>query len=183
MKTMRPSFREIIATLLVALVIFLGVQATLESRIVLGQSMEPSFYTNERVMVIKASYWFGDPQRGDVIVFNPVDPQEEDDLIKRVIALPGEEVEVRDGQVYITDVNGETFPLDEPYIREEPSYTYGPIVLLEDEYFVLGDNRNHSADSHVWGVLPGENIIGKTWLIYWPLSEWQLMPSYSYAQD
>jgi signal peptidase I len=182
MKKMRPSIREIIATLLIALVIFLGVQATLESRIVEGQSMEPSLSTSERVMVIKAYYWFGDPQRGDVIIFDsPQDPDRT--LVKRVIALPGEEVEVRDGQVYITDVNGETFPLDEPYIREAPSYTYGPLVLLEDEYFVLGDNRNHSTDSHVWGVLPGENIIGRTWLIYWPLSEWQLMPSYSYSPN
>jgi len=182
MKTMRPSIREIIATLLIALIIFLGVQATLESRIVEGQSMEPSLHNYERIMVIKACYWFGDPQRGDVIIFDsPQDPDRT--LVKRVIALPGEEVEVRDGQVNITDVNDETFTLDEPYIKEVPSYTYGPIVLLEDEYFVLGDNRNHSTDSHYWGVLPGENIIGKTWLIYWPLSDWQLMPSYSYSQN
>ena len=182
MKMMRPSIREIIATLLVALIIFLGVQATLESRIVEGQSMQPGLHNYERIMVIKALYWFGDPQRGDVIIFDsPQDPDRT--LVKRVIALPGEEVEVRDGQVYITDVNDETFPLDEPYINEEPSYTYGPLVLLEDEYFVLGDNRNHSTDSHHWGILPSENIIGKTWLIYWPLSDWQLMPSYSYSQN
>jgi signal peptidase I len=179
---MRPTIREILATLLIALLIFLGVQATLESRIVDGLSMEPTLYTEQRVLIIKASYWFGDPQRGDVIVFDsPVDPSRT--LIKRVIALPGEGVEIKDGQVYITDINGHTFPLDEPYINEEPNYTYGPQVMAEDEYFVLGDNRNHSTDSHSWGMLPDENIIGEAVLRYWPLSEWHLISGYSYAHD
>lgn len=176
---MRPTLREVLATLLLALLIFLGVQATLESREVEGLSMEPTLYTEQRVLVIKASYWFGDPQRGDVIIFHsPQDPSRT--LIKRVIALPGEEVEIKDGQVYITDINDDTFSLDEPYIKEEPNYTYGPRVVPEDEYFVLGDNRNHSTDSRSWGMLPRENIIGKAWLCYWPPSDWHFIPGYSY---
>ena len=178
---MRRYLREVLVTLLIALLIFLGVQVTLESRVVEGLSMQPNLYTDERVLVIKAAYWFGEPQRGDVIIFTCPEPSHKT-LIKRVIALPGEEVEIRDGQVYITE-NGDTFSLNESYIEQEPSYTYGPRLVPEDEYFVLGDNRNHSTDSHVWGMLPGENIIGKAWLIYWPLSDWQIMPSYSYAQD
>ena len=179
---LRPTVREVITTLLVALLIFLGVQVTLESRVVEGLSMEPNLHNDQRVLVIKASYWFGDPQRGDVIIFDhPEDPSRT--LIKRVIALPGEEVEIKDGQVYITDINGYTFLLDEPYINEEPNKPYGPQVVTEDEYFVLGDNRNHSTDSRSWGMLPDDNVIGKAWLRYWPLSEWHLISSYSYSQD
>jgi len=179
---LRPTVREVITTLLVALLIFLGVQVTLESRVVEGLSMEPNLHNDQRVLVLKASYWFGDPQRGDVIIFDhPEDPSRT--LIKRVIALPGEEVEIKDGKVYITDINNDTFLLDEPYIKDEPNYTYGPRVVAEDEYFVLGDNRNHSTDSHSWGMLPGDNVIGKAWLRYWPLSEWQLISGYPYSQD
>jgi len=178
---MRPTVREVLATLLVALLIFLGVQVTLETRVVEGLSMEPNLHNDQRVLVIKASYWLGDPQRGDVIIFDsPQDPGRT--LIKRVIALPGEEVEIKDGQVYITNINDNTLILTEPYINEEPNYTYGPQVVPEDEYFVLGDNRNHSTDSHIWGMLPDDNIVGKAWLRYWPLSDWHLISGYSYSQ-
>ena len=179
---MRPSLREVLVTILLALLIFVAVQFTVESRVVEGTSMEPNLHTDERVLVIKASYWFGEPQRGDVIIFDsPQDPSRT--LIKRVIALPGEVVEIKDGTVYITDVNDDTFSLAEPYINEDPQYTYGPHVVPEDEYFVLGDNRNHSTDSHIWGTLPDENVIGRAWLIYWPLSDWQLISGYSDSQD
>jgi len=144
--------------------------------------MEPNLHTGERVLVIKASYWFGEPQRGDVIIFDS--PQDQSrTLIKRVIALPGEMVEIKDGTVYITDVNGDTISLDEPYINEDPHYTYSPQTVPEGEYFVLGDNRNHSTDSHIWGTLPDENVIGRAWLIYWPFSDWQLISGYSNSQD
>ena len=179
---MRPSLREVLITILLALLIFVAVQFTVESRVVEGISMEPNLHTSERVLVIKASYWFGEPQRGDVIIFDS--PQDQSrTLIKRVIALPGEMVEIEDGTVYITDVNGDTISLDEPYINEDPHYTYGPQAVPEDEYFVLGDNRNHSTDSHIWGTLPDENVIGRAWLIYWPLSDWQLISGYSNSQD
>jgi signal peptidase I len=180
---MKPTIREILATLLVALVLFLGVQFTFESRVVEGQSMEPGLSGNQRMLVSKVSYWFGDIERGDVIIFDsPQDPSLT--LVKRVIALPGEEVEIKDGKVHITDVNGNAFSLaEDDYINEEPDYVYGPQVVPEDAYFVLGDNRNHSSDSHVWGVLPRENIIGKAWLIYWPLSNWQLVSGMPLPQD
>jgi signal peptidase I len=179
---MRPSLREVLITILLALLIFVAVQFTVESRVVEGISMEPNFHTDERVLVVKASYWFGEPQRGDVIIFDS--PQDQSrTLIKRVIALPGEVVEIKDGTVYITDVNGDTTSLVEPYINEDPHYNYGPQAVPEGEYFVLGDNRNHSTDSHIWGTLPDENVIGRAWLIYWPLSDWQLISGYSNSQD
>lgn len=178
---MRATLREVLLTLLLALCIFLAVQLTLESCQVEGFSMENSLLDGQRLLVVKVNYWFGDPQRGDVIIFHsPQEPGK--NLIKRVIALPGEWVEIKDGKVYITDTNDNTFTLDEPYVvgNNQP---YPRTKVPEGCYFVLGDNRNHSSDSRKWGMLPRENIVGKAWLCYWPLSDWHLLPGYSYAQD
>lgn len=169
--------RDIIITLLLALFIFFVVQVTIQSCQVDGESMEPSFEEPQRLLVIKAVYWFGDPQRGDVVIFHSKTRSDEN-LIKRVIGLPGETVEIKDGTVYIYDE-----PLEEPYIAELPDSDYPSIEVPEGEYFVMGDNRNHSNDSRSWGALPGENIIGKVWLCYWPLTDWHLISGYSYAQD
>ena len=169
--------RDIIITLLLALCIFVAVQVTIQSCQVDGESMEPGFEETQRLLVIKAVYWFGDPQRGDVIIFHSKTNSDEN-LIKRVIGLPGETVEITDGQVYIDNT-----PLEEPYIAEPPDSDYPSTQVPEGYYFVMGDNRNHSNDSRSWGVLPGENIIGKVWLCYWPLSDWHLIPGYSYAQE
>jgi signal peptidase I len=174
---MRVTLRDILITLLLALFIFLMVQVTLESRVVEGSCMEPNFYTGQRLLVNKASYWFGEPQRGDVIIFHhPQEPSRI--LVKRVIALPGEWVEIRDGRVYINDE-----PLVEPYVADQANDFYHRTQVPDNCYFALGDNRNHSTDSRSWGVLPRENIIGKVWLRYWPLSDWHIIPSYSYTQD
>jgi len=168
---MRFALREILITLLLALLIFLVAQAALQSCVVVGSSMEPNLYGGQRLLVSKAAYWFGSPRRGDVIVFHSPENLEHD-LIKRVIALPGETVEIREGKVYI---DGRYLPED--YVLEQPGYTLPSQVVPADCYFVLGDNRNHSSDSHVWGMLPGEYIIGKAWLCYWPLSQWHLAPN------
>jgi signal peptidase I len=145
--------------------------------------MKPNFQDGQRLLVIKAAYWFGDPKRGDVIIF-PSKNNPDENLIKRVIALPGEAVEIEDGTVYITDSNGDTFPLDEKkYITEVPDSDYPSLEVPVGEYFVMGDNRNHSNDSRTWGTISGESIIGKVWLCYWPFSDWHLIPSYSYAQE
>jgi len=173
---MRFKLREILVVVLLAAVIFLLLQSTLQSFKVEGFSMEPSFHHGQYLVVVKAVYWFGDPQRGEVIVFRSLENPDRD-LIKRVIALPGETVEIKEGKVYIDGA-----PLEEDYILEEPQYTYPSRQVPPDLYFVLGDNRNSSSDSHVWGMLPGEYIIGKAWLCYWPLSEWQLIPNYSFEQ-
>jgi len=169
--------RDIIITLLLALFIFFVVQVTIQSCQVDGESMEPSFEEPQRLLVIKAVYWFGDPQRGDVVIFHSKTRSDEN-LIKRVIGLPGETVEIKDGTVYIYDE-----PLEEPYIAELPDSDYPSIEVPEGEYFVMGDNRNHSNDSRSWGTISGENIIGKVWLCYWPLTDWHLISGYSYAQD
>jgi len=113
----------------------------------------------------KRFFLFGQPSRGDIIVFRfPRDPSR--DFIKRVVALPGERVEVKAGVVY---VNGQR--LDEPYILENPTYSRDSAVVPPNNYFVLGDNRNNSSDSHVWGPVPLENVVGRAWFTYWPWKE------------
>jgi len=176
-KRMRFPVRGVLITLVIALIIFLVAQAMMQSVKVVGASMEPSLHNGQYLVVSKAAYWFHPPRRGDIIVFHS--PQNQDqDIIKRVIATPGETVEIREGTVYI---NGS--PLDEPYIAEEPYYNLPLQKVPEDSYFVLGDNRNHSSDSHVWGVVPEGNIVGKAWICYWPPSEWQSVPNHSYDDD
>ena len=166
---------QIIATLVVALIIFFGVQAIIESRVVEGSSMETNLHNGQRLIVVKASYWFGEPQRGDIIIFShPV--VEGKTLVKRVIGLPGEQIEIKEGIVYIDDV-----PLDEPYIQGTTS-SLSKREVPEGYYFVMGDNRPASSDSRSWGPIPESCIIGRAWLLYWPLSDWHLIRGYGYAQ-
>ncbi len=173
---MGTALREILKIVLLALIIFLVANTTLASFVVGMSSMEPNLHDGQYLMVNKVAYLSHEPERGDVVVFYA--PQSQGDIyIKRVIAIPGDIVEIMDGQVYI---NGEA--IDEPYIMDPPNYsTTDPIEVGENEYFVLGDNRNHSSDSYDWGMVPRENIIGKAWICYWPMSEWGLAPNYPIA--
>jgi signal peptidase I len=159
---------DLIETLLLAVVLYLGINA-ISSRVrVDGFSMNPTLQDGEYVLVSKLSYRLGKPQHGDIIVFKyPGQPPQ--DLIKRIIGLPGDKVEVRGTNVY---VNGGI--LDEPYIAASPVYQ-GIWQVPEGQLFVLGDNRNDSSDSHSWGLLPMENVIGKAVLIYWPPPEWSII--------
>ena len=112
----------------------------------------------------------GGPQRGDVIVFEPPN-RPDDDYVKRVIGLPGETVEIINGKVLI---NGD--PLAEPFQPNVGSYSSAPQVVPEGHVYVLGDNRNNSNDSHTWGSLPEENIVGRAWVSYWPPELWGTIP-------
>lgn len=169
---MRSFLREVLITAILALIIFFAARATIQTYVVVMTSMEPNFHEGERVVVNKAVYIFGEPERGDVIIFRAPNGQQ-DDFIKRIIGLPGDTVEVKNRAVYVNGVK-----LDEPYIQSSPGYTMGPEKIPEDSYFVLGDNRNNSNDSHRGWLLPRENIIGKAWLSTWPPSEWGVIPSY-----
>lgn len=137
-----------------------------DTRIVPTGSMLPTIQLQDRVIFDKVFYRFDSLQRGDIIMFEaPPASGESDDLVKRIIGLPGETLEVREGKVWI---NGEA--LEEPYLAQIPNYEYGPVKIPEDSYIMLGDNRNNSKDSHVWGLLPQENIKGRLLVRYWPLS-------------
>ena len=139
-----------------------------------GDSMQPTMHPDEYVLIDKLSYMFGQPQRGDIVVFHyPCGTDR--DFIKRIIGLPGETVTILSGQV---TVNGEL--LQEPYIAAAPRYN-GTWTAAADEYFVLGDNRNNSSDSHSWGVLQREFLIGRALVVYWPLDALEIVPHYNYA--
>lgn len=126
-------------------------------------SMEPTLVPGEILMVSKLQYKFREVGHGDIITFRfPLDPDR--NFIKRVIGLPGDEVDIHAGEVF---VNGRQ--LFEPYISAKPLYE-GSWTIPQGSLFVLGDNRNPSADSHVWGFVPLENVIGKAFLVYWPVT-------------
>lgn len=158
--------------------------------------MEPTLQSGQYLLVTKASYWriepqryerfapvvsdllgdaprfvFGGPERGDVIVFRyPKDPTR--DFIKRVIAIPGDTIEIKQAKVYVNDT-----PVEEDYLLAQPNYFVERQLVPPNNYFVLGDNRNNSLDSHVWGNVPMEDIIGKAWVRYWPADKWGFIPS------
>lgn len=136
--------------------------------------MEPNLDDGQRLLVSKANYIFDDPDTGDIIVFSPPLDPKGTPYIKRVIGLSGDTVEIKMGKVY---VNGA--PVDEPYISEPPNYTVKEKKVPEGDYFVLGDNRNNSNDSHNGWTVPRENIIAKAWLSIWPPQSWGLLPDYS----
>jgi signal peptidase I len=165
--------RELVETVALALVLAFGVRATVaEARFIPSTSKVPTIQVDDRVLVDKVSYHLGSPRRGDIAVFRPPAGSGlgHDDLIKRVVGLPGEKIRVMEGKVFI---NGEA--LHEPYLNEAPNYTLPERTIPADSVFVMGDNRNNSADSHVWGYLPVENIIGKATFRYWPVPRAGLM--------
>lgn len=172
-KTTRPKSPQLILRITLVLLLLQlpgpSFKSSFEARYIPSGAMLPTLEINDRILINKGSYRFKKPQRGDIIVFNPTAALRQenfkDPFIKRVIGLPGDKVEVKDGKVYINDQI-----LQEDYIEESPNYDYGPAVVPENSYFVLGDNRNNSYDSHYWGFVPEEDIIGKATKRYWPVS-------------
>ena len=176
---MRPVIREILQIVLLALVVFFALHFLIQNFRIEGTSMEPNLQNSQYTLVNKTAYWFGrDPHRGDVIVFKAPD-QPQYDRIKRVIGLPGETVEVkRDGAVY---VDGQK--MEEKYLSSHIGGPNGIWTVPPDQYFVMGDNRGVSYDSRNGGAIPRENIIGKAWLIIWPVGDWGGAPNYSLSLE
>ncbi|MBD2021376.1 signal peptidase I [Leptolyngbya sp. FACHB-36] len=133
-----------------------------------SKAMLPTLQVNDRIILDKTAYRTQTPRRGDIVIFQPTKSLQQQNFkevfIKRVIGLPGERVEVRNGTVYINKK-----PVKEAYIAERPQYQYGPVVIPRNSYFVLGDNRNNSHDSHYWGFVPRDLIVGKVVWRYYPL--------------
>ena len=183
---MKINLREVVIAILIFVVVFAIVQISIGSYKVEMTSMDPTFKPNDCIMVDKLTYRFRGPHRGEVIILWP--PKDRvssaNPYIKRVIGLPGETVEIRQGLVYIKTNNSSEFRLLSevlPGVSENPkSRNDGTWEIAKGQYFVLGDNRDDSSDSSVWGTVPRGNIIGKTWLRYWPLSRFGLSPHYSY---
>jgi signal peptidase I len=184
---------ELVQILVLALLMVMVIRNFIHNYRIDGISMEPNFHDGQFLIVNRFAYCPGvhleipvlnkslfdktwcvrAPSRGDVVIFEyPRDPSR--DFIKRVIGLPGETVEVIAGQVY---VNGQLMP--EPFGPNPGSYNAAPLTVGPDEVYVMGDNRNNSSDSHLWGPLKLENIIGKALISYWPPSDWAVVPQYN----
>jgi signal peptidase I len=164
--------RENLQIIAIALALALFIRAFVaEPRYIPSDSMLPTLEVGDRLVVEKISYRFRTPATGEIIVFDP--PQQlqiqgyakDQAFIKRVIGTPGQTVQVQDGKVYLNDT-----PLAEGYIAEPPAYNMEQVQVPEDQLFVMGDNRNNSNDSHVWGFLPKQNVIGHACFRFWPLS-------------
>jgi signal peptidase I len=165
--------RELIETIAFTLLIFLVIRFAAQSFRVDGASMEPGLHTDEYVLVNKVAYLFHDPQRGDVIVFHyPLDTTK--DFIKRIIGIPGDTVKTTSDTV---SINGQI--LHEPYISTPFNYDSSTRKLGPGEFFVMGDHRDNSLDSRTWGPLNRSYIVGKAIAVYWPLSNWEWINTFS----
>jgi signal peptidase I len=163
--------------LLFLLAIYVLIEMAAPRFIVDGPSMEPTFYYDQRLVVSRVGYLVNDPQRGDIVVFNaPGAGAGDPPLIKRAIGLPGDTVEFRNQQLYI---NGER--QNEPYINEPCTRCADSTLMLDaDQYFVMGDNRNHSNDSRAFGPVQRENIIGEALIRFWPPDAWGIIDAIAY---
>ncbi|MGE5618772.1 MAG: signal peptidase I [Sphingomonadaceae bacterium] len=187
---------EILQTVLLTLVIFSSIRSVVQNFQIDGPSMLPTLEAGQFLLVNKLAYLrlegaplrlaqsigihlgvaerayvFGAPQHGDIVVFRePVPPYI--DLVKRVIGVPGDQIRIDRGQVYVNGVQ-----LREGYVRATPGYSLQEQTVPPGHFFVLGDNRPVSSDSHLWGFVPEDNIIGKAWIRYWPPEDWGLLPA------
>ncbi len=186
---MRSLIRELIETVILALLIFLALQFSVQNFKVEGSSMQPTLEEGQYLLVNKVVYFhlspsglrslftydsdkqdrsifpIRDPKRGDVIIFHyPLDVSL--DFVKRVIGLPGDTVSIRQGQVFVNELM-----LVEPYVTRPDKTNMSLKKVGPNEYFVLGDNRRASNDSRDWGTVPTDNIIGRAWVSYWPLNQ------------
>ena len=185
MKNLFSFIFEVAKIVIIALAIVVPVRYFLfQPFFVRGQSMEPNFEDGDYLIVDEISYRFRDPARGEVVVFKfPNDPSQR--YIKRIIGLPKETVTIKNGQVAILDENGKKVVLDESKYIAPGVNTSGNLemILENDEFFVLGDNRLASSDSRRWGVLPKENIIGRVLIRAWPFAELNIFAAPQYFEN
>ena len=168
-KKRKAGVAELVFTALVAFVLVFGFVRpfVVEAYRIPTESMVPTLEVGDRVLANKFIYRFTDPERRDIVVFDSVDEDDDQTLIKRVVGVAGDEIQVQGGVLY---VNGEA--QDEPYLNDADLSRgfYGPTVVPEGHIFVMGDNRGNSADSRVFGPLPLENLRGEAFMRFWPVS-------------
>lgn len=167
MTNWQKELREWVILIVITLLIMVPINIfALDNRTVPTGSMIPTIKPGDRLFVDTLSYRFRDLERGDIVVFSPPAGLDiTDDLIKRLIGLPGDTIEIKNGQLFLNDI-----AQDEPYINEPITYTMPKILVPEGKIFVLGDNRNSSYDSHMWGFVDMNNVKGKALWRYWPFS-------------
>jgi signal peptidase I len=169
-KKRRAGVTELVLTAVVAFVLVFGFVRpyVVEAYRIPTESMVPTLEVGDRVLANKFIYRFTQPERRDIVVFDSVEEDDDQTLIKRVVGLAGDEIQVQDGVLY---VNGEA--QEEPYLNDpgRPQAPYGPTVVPEGHIFVMGDNRGNSADSRVFGPLPLENLKGEAFMRFWPVSK------------
>lgn len=156
--------RDILESVAIAVVLAVIIKVFLFQNFVIPSgSMEPTLFKGDMLYVSKISYRFSEPVRGDIVVFKyPLDPKR--DFVKRIMGMPGETLEIKNSVVHI---NGQ--PVSEPFLRKGlKSPDFGPVKINEGQYFMMGDNRDNSSDSRVWGTVPRKNFVGKAVFIYWP---------------
>jgi signal peptidase I len=169
---MRNFVREVIATLVLAIVIFLLLRLVVGSYTVISESMQPGLQIGERLLINKLAFNFTEPTRGELVYYKS--PNGDLDQLKRVIGLPNDVVQVKDNAVYVNGIK-----LTEPYVKDPPAYGLVAYQVPPNNYFVLGDNRNNSNDSATGWTVPRENIMGRAWIFTWPPDKWGVVDSYA----
>jgi signal peptidase I len=168
---MKTAIREILVTVFLALLFFVAIRGVAHNFHVRGFSMEPSLHDGQFIIVSKIDYWFADPQRGDIVVFEA--DRFNHSIIHRIVGLPGEVIEIRNGLLY---VNGEKW--EETYIQGHV-VSVSPRIVPYNSFFIIGDNRAATS----WDIVPRRDIIGRAWLIYWPLRDWGRAPNHSWESE
>ena len=172
----RSWLQDTLETILLAVILFFVINTLTGRYQVHGQSMIPNLHEGQYLIASKVAFWLHEPARGDVIVLDPPNNSGGIPYIKRIIGLPGDVVEVRESRVWVNGI-----ALNEPYINVQPVYS-GNWIVDENTVFVLGDNRNDSSDSHSWGLLPQDHILGKAFFSYWPPEQWGTIPHYTFPE-
>lgn len=179
-------FLDIIETVVIALSVFLIIYLFfMQPHQVNGQSMVPTFEDKEYLLTDKISFKIRPPERGEMVVFHApgnagCPPGGSCDFIKRIIGIPGDTIEVKDGQVYVNNSRIDEGYLSENTITQAGAYTRNKVVRLgPDEYFVMGDNRDHSSDSRAWGPVTIDSLVGRVFFRYWPVNKAGLISSHN----
>jgi signal peptidase I len=168
-KGKKSMIRELLETVISAgIIAFIIITFIGQVTVVRGASMEPTLHNNERLIANKISYRFETPERGEIIIFRP--PLEiKRNYIKRIVGIPGDKIEITNGEIYLNDKK-----LEESYVKNRSYENMPPTIVPDNSFFVLGDNRPNSSDSRYWGFVPRKNVVGRAWIVFWPLNKIRL---------